>query len=719
MLAATGALQVGLSPLERRAVRGLADPLPRKLALLVGIDRYPTLDGSGLAGCQTDVRLQRQLLVHRFGFDPADICQLTGEAATRSQIEETLQTPPFSQAQASDVVVVHFSGYGSQVQVSPDSEEVAPSLVTADGLDLPLETLERLLRLLPTDRIVTVLDTCYTYPGTPLVGNLRVRSRPSPTVGSLDEAEQAVQRDLRQQLQARNRNISPGLVLSAANPNQVATENRWQGFTAGLFSYALTQQLWWVPPEVKLDAALTKASQTVEALLGAEQKPQLCVGSFGECESPGDTPVSPLTPKLTAVGADGAIVGVDASTESVQLWLGGIPVSVLNRYGGPSRFLAVPRPEDPDRQPLELRMKSREGLTAKAVLVEGDRDRFDRLSVGQLVRESVRVLPRNVALTVALDPKLERIERVDATSAFSGIRYVSSVVAGEQAADCLFGRVRRATLAQTYSTEAIQLPNDRGSYGLFSVGHELIPNSIGEEDEAIKKSAQRLVPQLRTLLATKLMALTENEGASQLGVRATLTVYDRDTSSVLDRQTLRARRAKGVRPIEGTEGTLELPAGSRIQYRLQNLGDRPVYYLLFGLDSSGRAVTFYPYETLSDGNPPKLQQLPLMPGDTARLPGGEDSSWQVGRPIGTVTTKLICCDRPFGQTLALLAELEHPARNPRDLSTLAKPLRIAQSILEDIHLASIRETEKEDIPDDVFALDMAVWTTMNFVYRVV
>ena len=79
----------------------------------------------------------------------------------------------------------------------------------------------------------------------------------------------------------------------------------------------------------------------------------------------------------------------------------------------------------------------------------------------------MRILPRTLPLTVALDSRLERIERVDATSAFSGIRDVTSVSAGEQAADCVFGRVRRATIAQTYSTDLVQLPKDQGTYGLF------------------------------------------------------------------------------------------------------------------------------------------------------------------------------------------------------------------------------------------------------------
>lgn len=44
----------------------LAESNTRKLAFLVGINHYA--HGDSLHGCVTDVELQRQLLIHRFGF---------------------------------------------------------------------------------------------------------------------------------------------------------------------------------------------------------------------------------------------------------------------------------------------------------------------------------------------------------------------------------------------------------------------------------------------------------------------------------------------------------------------------------------------------------------------------------------------------------------------------------------------------------------------------
>ncbi|MFM6812484.1 MAG: peptidase C14, partial [Dolichospermum sp.] len=114
----------------------------------------------------------------------------------------------------------------------------------------------------------------------------------------------------------------------------------------------------------------------------------------------------------------------------------------------------------------ELIIKSRTGLIAKAQV---DKE-IIKLPLGQIVQESVRALPRNTHLNIALDQGLERIERVDATSAFSGINNVVNIVTSTETADYVFGRVS-------------QIPS---RYGVFSLGGELITNTVGEIGEAVK-----------------------------------------------------------------------------------------------------------------------------------------------------------------------------------------------------------------------------------------
>jgi hypothetical protein len=90
---------------------------------------YPT-GISSLGGCVNDVRLQYELLVHRYGFNPQDIVIVTDEGsarglnlaageivsgATRDNIISRFRSHLIEQAKADDVVVFHYSGHGSYV----------------------------------------------------------------------------------------------------------------------------------------------------------------------------------------------------------------------------------------------------------------------------------------------------------------------------------------------------------------------------------------------------------------------------------------------------------------------------------------------------------------------------------------------------------------------------------------------------------------------------
>ena len=62
-----------------RYARALSSTKGRKLALLVGINKYPISSYADLKGCTTDVELQKALLVNRFGFNPNDVLTLTND----------------------------------------------------------------------------------------------------------------------------------------------------------------------------------------------------------------------------------------------------------------------------------------------------------------------------------------------------------------------------------------------------------------------------------------------------------------------------------------------------------------------------------------------------------------------------------------------------------------------------------------------------------------
>jgi metacaspase-1 len=88
-----------------------------KTAVLIGVNRY-RVPGADLRGCVNDVNNMKNLLTSRYGFKPADISVLTDFAATKKAIETAISSL-IRRSRRGDVVLVHYSGHGSNV---PDND---------------------------------------------------------------------------------------------------------------------------------------------------------------------------------------------------------------------------------------------------------------------------------------------------------------------------------------------------------------------------------------------------------------------------------------------------------------------------------------------------------------------------------------------------------------------------------------------------------------------
>ncbi len=728
---------------SQRYYQALAAPASRKLALLVGINSYPGLNA--LSGCVTDVELQRELLIYRFGFNPSDIVTLTDGQATRSNIEDAFINHLEQQASNGDLVVFHFSGYGRRINWDQSTTGLQTSLMPVDGgavsgepgaNDILEATLSELLRSLKTDRAIAFLDTSYSYPGKNLQGNLRIRSQQGVPTGNPSEAEVAFLETLSPKptlLLPRSASSFKGVVLAASGANQLATEARWDGFSAGVFTYAITQQLWLATQANTLQSSLHRASCAVQQIAGFPlQQPQLLKTLEAPLEDEGNNIPDQTLPGFVfnQPSAEGAVIAIEDSGQTAVLWLGGLPAQAIESLEVNSILTPVSS-EGADPPSYQLQVRSREGLTVKAQVVEVGKSNpqssnSPRLQVGQVVQETVRTIPRNINLTVALDVGLQRIERVDATSAFAGIPRVTTVIAGEQPADYLFGRAQEAMLAQLPSSALPMIPP--GSYALFSLGKNLLLNTMGEQGEAIKSSAQRLVPELQTLLANKLLRLSANEGSSRLGVRVNLETVGPEAKAVVQSETRRAPwqapEVSAVPRARTGNSPLGVPLGSRIRYRAFNYSDRPVYCLLFSLDNSGNAVVLYPSDDPTTSNngqtQPTVEQNLLLPGETLTIPNGSGTgSWVVHGQAGLTETQVIFSSSPFTKTFSALSGSLRPQGDAQPLIPVTNPLAIAQAILQDLHAASVVSLANPGPSPDRWALHVDHWATLSFIYRAI
>ncbi|ACB54005.1 putative peptidase C14, caspase catalytic [Crocosphaera subtropica ATCC 51142] len=700
----------------------LAEPTHRKLALLVGINDYG--QGFNLKGCVTDVERQKDLLIHRFGFNPQDILTVTDKEATRQGIETAFVEHLIKQAKAGDVVIFHFSGYGNYINIPPDivptlTKGQLPGIIAKDGITLNngnpstdniLEDTLRLLgRSLSTDKVTMVLDTSYHSSGHTVQGNLRVRSFPYPT-DNIEREEFTFQAELKQKLPKSKAGTNAGIILSAAGSQQLATEIKGNGFSAGLFTYALTQHLWSTVPASRLNITLNKTTEQILPIMGGKQEPQ-------QENSPSQPLFTYYLLPPVSQGAEAFISSVEDSARATMT-LTGFPANIVRYYGTNSIFY----PLNSSSSSLPLQLRSRNGLTAKVRQLSSEQTPSEPLAVGQLLQESLRCLPQSIGLTVALDPQLQRIERVDATSAFSAIDIVSDVLTeGEQPIDCILG------LRSSFSSPSSQT-QETGTYSLFLPGGVQLPNTLGKSGEAIKSAIERLRPTLEKLLAMKLWGLTLNEGSSQVPWRVTLEGLDPKPYAIEQRQTIRAKiKTVQQNTDENTNETSALnvpglpkvPRGTRLRYRLENLGEQPLYYLVLGINSSGKAIAYVPpYEEEIEAS--ENDQRLIEPGMKDFIPATSTGlTWTTSSTKGWEHIVAIAAIAPFQKTLETLKGISEFKTDKDQILTLENPLEVAKALLQDLETASNQTNTLLDPNPDSYILDVKAWSTLSFIYQVI
>ncbi|MGB3637015.1 MAG: caspase family protein [Rivularia sp. (in: cyanobacteria)] len=703
--------------------QALADTTPRKLALLVGINKYPQIPA--LKGCLTDVELQRELLIHRFGFQPSDILSLTNKQATRQGIENAFVEHLVKQAKPGDVVVFHYSGYGSRIKTKSLLGGMENALIPVDGSQviensettanyLLEDTLLLMLQSLATERATAILDTSYYKPSISQPTGLRYRCWKAPLEGLFLAEEVEFQKQLEKKIAPDKFNV---LLASSSSSKDVAKEIVFSDFSAGLFTYALTQYLWETTTSRTIQISLSRVGSTMLSL-GSKQEPVLL-----KTNNQTFSLIAANVQSKPIAGAQGTITDVEDDGKTVHLWLGGIPPQVLEYYGVNSRFTFYSA-ASPSTTPLVLR--SRNGLKAKAALKQIKNQQITP-QVGQLVRETVRVLPKEIKLKIALDDvSLERIERVDATSAFASIERVGSVMAGEQPADYLFGKLPETQAPDAKVNNAMAMSSS-SRYGLFTLGGDLIPDTLGEEGEALKVAVNRLAPKLKTLLAAKLWKLTQNEASSGLSVKVSLEAIDKKLPrTLIQRQT---RRALGMEISSkktdnvSSAGVPTVSTGSKIRYRVENTGDRPLYLMLLGLNNNKNPIALYPWykdeDSKENSSKPELQQVVIPAGESLVIPKTTAGfEWVMSGPDFWCETQMIVSTSPFTKTLIALEEGKHSSKETHRISPLLNPLEVAKALLQDLNQASIFEDETQNPPAD-WVWNVKNWASFNFLFQVV
>lgn len=603
-LAALGLSQGQFSRQAMQYGRVLAQDTPRKRALLIGINAYPEPTTS-LHGCLTDVDLQRELLIHRFSFNPRDIIELsdrTPDKPTRANILQVFEEELIAGTKAGDVVVVHYSGHGSRmIDLRPlRSDGLVGTILPGDlpgpggkgdAPDISERSLFLLSRLIPTEALTVVLDCCFS--GSSTRGNALVRSESghfSRTGFStpLSAAELADQERWLAQLNLsleefealRAQGIAKGVAIGSALGSQTALEIPMDGFSAGAFTYLLTRYLWQAAGGVsaaELYEALRLSTAALAARRGAAQPPSFET----QLQQNQDRPVY----FLPLAGRSAEAVVTEQAGERVQLWLGGVSPQRLPT--ATSRFSAV---DDQGQLVGEVQCLERAGLRGVGRWVKGDRA---LLRPGLRLREQIIALPTRPKLRLGIDESLQD-DRAELEAAIAELPMVELVPTTDRTP--LDGFLGRLTAEMQFQLQVQELPTlpSVNSIGLFGPTLSPLTEGFGPPEESPTQAVARLRPRLVSLLVDRILQQLETGPVSSLRVSA--RVRDRDSGQVIRAVATRGAQEAGSR-VEGdrdsrTAGKVSI--GRSIEIELINGEPENLYMGAIAIGTTGDITVLHP-----------------------------------------------------------------------------------------------------------------------------
>lgn len=656
-LATLGLSQLDIQNAGDKYGRLLAQGTPRKLALLVGINQY---QDSPLQGCVTDVNLQQQLLIHRFGFNPQDIVMLTDEKATRQGILTAFEEHLIKQAKPNDVVVYHFSGHGSKVR-DPDSPDCdfpdclnstfVPFDSSSSGLpglgnavpDMMGRSLFLLMYALKTENVTVVLDSCHSGGGTR--GNFRVRARNSSSQQPLD-AELAYQQQWLSKLnlspaefkRIRRLGVAKGVVIASAKRDQLAADASFNDFFAGAFTYLMTQYLWQQTSNQSFSIAVPSIARNTTRVSFTNQEPFIEIKPGSEYAEKPVYFINKQTPPAEAV-----ITKIEG--DRAQLWLGGLDPASLAAFETGALLSVV---DQEGREKGRVQLESRKGLEATAKLLFAAQP-------GALLQERSRSLGNNISLKIGLDPSVGN-DTNTAKQALQNIPRIEALPLQKQEVQYIFGRMT-ATYRQQLQSKVSNLP-EVGSKGLFTPALELIPDSFGAKDESISDAITRLRPKLQSLLAAHKIKTVLNANSSRLNVAVSMRIAGTNGEEVANSFTIRAPLDKSTPSNPGTSlvplNPKKLPVGTAVQISLKNNEANPLYCSLLVIDPTGEITVIFPdpWTTAEDATF-------ISPGQTLQIPDPNKHTFKLvtQEPKGVVEVLVLASRTPLRKALQSLRGL--------------------------------------------------------------
>ena len=159
-----------------------------KKALLIGVNKYQ-IPGADLRGCVNDVKNLKAALTRHFAFPAKNVKTLLDAKATKKNIQAGIERL-IGEAKAGDVLLLHFSGHGSNVpDKNGDEADFRDEIICPTDLDwkepLTDDWLRKAFNKLPDGvNLTVIMDCCHSGSVTRLLtppdAKMKERYLPSP-----------------------------------------------------------------------------------------------------------------------------------------------------------------------------------------------------------------------------------------------------------------------------------------------------------------------------------------------------------------------------------------------------------------------------------------------------------------------------------------------------------------------------------------------------------
>ena len=516
---------------------------PTKRALLIGIDNYKSSEVRPLRGAVNDVRLMRDILIGKFGMVPQNITILENEQATHKAIIDTIKSNLIAKSNKGDVVVLHFSGHGSQMKdVSGDEvDQLDETLVPYDSrtegvFDISDDEVNGLLKQLTqkTKNVTFVFDSCHSGAaarGGNTVRQIEADRRTPPPVPAYAISSRGTEGDA----DFRPSN-SDYVLISGSLAKELSNETEFEGRRHGALTWFLASALRTAQPTTTYRALMDQVKTEVSTRFPS-QHPQI--------EGPGQ---DLLVFGVDKINVKPYVLVEPAGAQQARVEAG-------KAFGlGKGSILQVYEPGTSDFEKAKpiasLEITDVSDFESKAKVADGGRIQPHSRTILNTVTFGELTIP--VFVNAAQSAQLAKVK--DSLSAMQAI-----------------------ALAKDETGARLVIKEQDGKIRIHSGDLELLvpPVSAGDSN-----AVSRVSDQIKNIVHWMVVFDLKNP---ESGIRIKFDF--RRTNDPL-----------------GAPSPSQVPSGTKLSYKVENLSNQPVYVYVLDVSSDGSIAVLHPRD--------EQQQLP-------------------------------------------------------------------------------------------------------------